>query len=49
MVSPLPTSLIAFSILDFERNKNQRHGSEFFSREVGFMRWFPVAYLTNRV
>ena len=26
-----------------------REGSEFFSREVEFMRWFPVAFLTNSV
>ena len=34
-------------ILDFEHSRNQRKGSEFFSREVGFMRWFPAALLTN--
>ena len=36
-------------ILDFERTRNQRQGSKFFSREVEFMRWFPVAFLTNDV
>ena len=34
-------------LLDFERNRSQRQGSEFVSREVEFMRWFPVAFLTN--
>ena len=33
-------------IFDFELSRNQRQGSEFFSREVEFMRWFPVAFQT---
>ena len=36
-------------ILDFRRSRNQRRGSEFFSSEVDFMRWFTVAFLTNGV
>ena len=35
-------------ILCFERSRSQRQGSEF-SREVEFMMWFPVAFLTNGV
>ena len=35
-------------ILDFERSRKQVQGSEF-SRVVEFMRWFPVALLTNGV
>ena len=42
-----PQNLLLRCILDFERSRNQRQGSEFFSREVEFMRWFPVALLTN--
>ena len=33
-------------ILDFERSRNMRQASEF-CRKLGFMRWFPVAFLTN--
>ena len=39
-----------YCILDFERSRNQRQGSEFF--HLGkwiFMRLFPVAFLTNGV
>ena len=36
-------------ILDFELSRNQRQGSGFVSREVEFMRWFPVAFLANGV
>ena len=36
-------------ILDFERSRNQRRGSEILSREVDFMGLFPVAFLTNGV
>ena len=36
-------------ILDLERSRNQRQGSEYFSREVEFMRWFPIAFLTSGV
>lgn len=36
-------------LLDFERSGNQGQGSEFFSRVLSFMRWFPVASLTNDV
>ena len=39
-------------MLDSERSRNQRQGSESFSREVEFMRWFPLpslqmVFLTN--
>ena len=37
------------SILDFEHSRNHRQGSELYSSEVGFTRWFPVAFLTNGV
>ena len=40
-------------ILDFERSRNQRQGSEFFQgsgiHEVEFMRWFPDAFLIDGV
>ena len=36
-------------ILSFERSRNQRRGAEFFLGKVDFMRWFPVAFLTNGV
>ena len=41
--------LLLRCILDFERSRNQRQGPEFFSREVEFMRWYPVVFLTNGV
>ena len=34
-------------LLNFERSRNQRQGSELFFRGVGFVRWFTVAFLTN--
>ena len=36
-------------ILDFECSRNQRQGSEFFSREGDFMRWFPVVSLNDGI
>ena len=36
-------------ILDFERSRNQRQGSESFLGKWIFMRWLPVAFLTNGV
>ena len=36
-----------YCIHDFEHSRSQRQGSEFFLGEVDFMRWFPVAFLTN--
>ena len=35
--------------LDSKRSRNQRQGCEFFSRQVEFMRWFSVAFLTDGV
>ena len=46
---PLPASPMVFSILDFVRSRNQRQGSRVFSREVEFMKGFPVAFLANGV
>ena len=36
-------------MFDCELSRNQRHGSESFSREVELIRWLPVAFLTNGV
>ena len=36
-------------IFDLEHSRNKRQGSELFPREVDFMRWHPVAFLTNGV
>ena len=41
--------LLLRCILDLEHRRNQRKGSELFSREVDLMRWFPVALFTNDV
>ena len=43
----MPSSPMTFSILDFGRSRNQRQGSESFSRVVESMRWFPVPFLAN--
>ena len=40
--------MVSRCILDFKRSRNQRQGFEFL-REVEFMRWFPVAFLTHGV
>ena len=36
-------------ILNFKQGRDQRKGSEFFLGNWIFMRWFPVAFLTNGV
>ena len=36
-------------IFEFEGSRNQRQGSESFTRKVDFTRWFSIAFLINGV
>ena len=37
------------AILDFQRSRDQKQGPAFLPWNIGFMRWFPVVFLTNGV